>query len=328
MIGGLALLAVFVVIELRTKEPMFRLSLFRIRAFTFGNIATLLASLGRGGLMFMLIIWLQGIWLPLHGYSFSETPLWAGVYMLPLTVGFLVAGPASGWLSDHFGARPFATGGMLIAALSFYLLEQLPVNFSYTCFAGLLLLVGHRHGPVRLAQPGRDHEQPAAQPARRRRRHGDDLPELGAGALDRHLLLADDPRPGRRAAVDVCSTAWSRRACRRPTPSASRTCRRSACCSPRSSGYNPMHELLGPSLQHLTAAQAAHLTGRSYFPGLISHAFSEGLHEAFDFAIGCCLVAAAASWFRGGRYVHDVHAADAPPVESLDGELALASDGD
>ncbi len=90
---------------------MFRLGLFRIRAFTAGSIASFLASLGRGGLMFMLIIWLQGIWLPLHGYSFEQTPLWAGIYMLPLTVGFLIAGPTSGYLSDRFGARPFATGG-------------------------------------------------------------------------------------------------------------------------------------------------------------------------------------------------------------------------
>ena len=142
MVAGLALLAAFVVIEMRTEDPMFRLSLFRIRAFSFGNIATLLASLGRGGLMFMLIIWLQGIWLPLHGYSFEQTPLWAGVYMLPLTVGFLIAGPTSGLLSDRFGARPFATGGMLIAALSFYLLERLPVNFGYPEFAALLVLIG------------------------------------------------------------------------------------------------------------------------------------------------------------------------------------------
>src|SRR5262249_59433882 len=109
-----------------------------IRAFTAGSIASLLASLGRGGLMFMLIIWLQGIWLPLHGYSFSQTPLWAGIYMLPLTVGFLIAGPASGWLSDRFGARPFATGGLLVAALAFLLLEMLPVDFSYQYFPLLL----------------------------------------------------------------------------------------------------------------------------------------------------------------------------------------------
>ena len=117
--GGLAMLAIFGVIETRVAEPMFRLSLFRIRAFTAGNLANLLAGLGRGGLMFILIIWLQGIYLPIHGYSFSQTPLWAGIAMLPLTVGFLVAGPVSGWLSDRFGARPFATGGMVVAAASF-----------------------------------------------------------------------------------------------------------------------------------------------------------------------------------------------------------------
>ncbi len=327
MIGGLVLLAVFAVIEVRTEDPMFRLSLFRIRAFTFGNIATLLASLGRGGLMFMLIMWLQGIWLPLHGYSFSQTPLWAGVYMLPLTVGFLVAGPASGWLSDHFGARPFATGGMLIAALSFYLLEELPVNFSYTYFAGLLLMVGIGMGLF--ASPNQAGIMNSLPPNRRGVGAGmattfqnsalvlsigiffslmilglaDALPSsLQHGLVAQGVAAGDAERISHLPPVGLLFASFL--------------------------GYNPMHELLGPSLHHLTAAQAAHLTSRSYFPGLISHAFSEGLHEAFDFAIGCCLVAAAASWFRGGRFVHDVHAADAPPVESVDGELVLASDGD
>src|SRR3984957_554242 len=123
ILGGIAILVAFGVIETKVTHPMFRLTLFRIRAFTAGNIASLLASLSRGGLMFMLIIWLQGIWLPLHGYSFSVTPLWAGIAMLPLTLGFLIAGPTSGILSDRFGARPFATGGMLGAAVSFALLE-------------------------------------------------------------------------------------------------------------------------------------------------------------------------------------------------------------
>ncbi|HJZ00060.1 MAG TPA: MFS transporter, partial [Streptosporangiaceae bacterium] len=140
--GGLAVLAVFCLIETRVADPMFRLSLFRIRPFTAGNLASLLAGLGRGGLMFILIIWLQGIYLPMHGYGFSQTPLWAGIAMLPLTVGFLVAGPISGFLSDKFGARPFATGGMLVAALSFLLLELLPVNFSYPEFAAILFLNG------------------------------------------------------------------------------------------------------------------------------------------------------------------------------------------
>ena len=127
-------------IERRVAEPMFRLALFRIRAFTFGTLSTFLAAVSRGGLMFMLIIWLQGIWLPLHGYGFTETPLWAGIYMLPLTIGLLLAGPTSGYLSDRFGARPFATGGMIAAALSFALLMVLPIDFAYPVFALILLL--------------------------------------------------------------------------------------------------------------------------------------------------------------------------------------------
>ncbi|MGH2912024.1 MAG: MFS transporter, partial [Solirubrobacteraceae bacterium] len=135
-------LAVFAGVEKRVAEPMFRLTLFRIRAFTFGTLSTFLAAIARGGLMFMLIIWLQGIWLPEHGYSFTETPLWAGIYMLPLTVGMLLAGPTSGFLSDRFGARPFATGGMLGAALSFVLLMLLPTDFTYWTFALVLFLTG------------------------------------------------------------------------------------------------------------------------------------------------------------------------------------------
>jgi MFS family permease len=128
--AGVLLLVAFLFIETKVPNPMFRLRLFKIRAFSAGTLSSFLSALGRGGLMFMLIIWLQGIWLPQHGYSFSNTPLWAGIYMLPLTAGFLLAGPASGILSDRFGSRPFATGGMVAAALSFVLLELLPVNFA------------------------------------------------------------------------------------------------------------------------------------------------------------------------------------------------------
>ncbi|MDA8063686.1 MAG: MFS transporter, partial [Actinomycetota bacterium] len=140
--AGVALLVVFVWVETKVPAPMFRPGLFKIRAFAAGNVASLMAALGRGGLMFILIIWLQGIWLPEHGYSFTETPLWAGIFMLPLTAGFLIAGPISGALSDRFGARPFATGGMVIAVVSFLLLELLPVDFSYVWFALLLLSNG------------------------------------------------------------------------------------------------------------------------------------------------------------------------------------------
>src|SRR5258707_5746017 len=137
--GGIGMLGAFCVVEARAAHPMFNMSLFRIRAFSAGNLASLLAGLGRGGLMFILIIWLQGIYLPLHGYGFSRTPLWAGIAMLPLTIRFLAAGPVSGTLSDRFGARAFTTFGMIITAVSFLLLDLLPVNFVYWQFALILL---------------------------------------------------------------------------------------------------------------------------------------------------------------------------------------------
>jgi MFS family permease len=144
--GGIGMLGAFCALEVRTAHPMFNMSLFRIRAFSVGNLASMLAALGRGGLMFILIIWLQGIYLPQHGYSFSQTPLWAGIAMLPLTIGFLAAGPVSGALSDRFGARAFTTGGMIITAVSFLLLDLLPVDFAYWQFALILLLAGVGQG--------------------------------------------------------------------------------------------------------------------------------------------------------------------------------------
>jgi MFS family permease len=142
LIGGVIVLAAFAMIEKRVRQPMFDEHLFTIKAFTAGNIASLLASIARGGLQFMLIIWLQGIWLPLHGYNYEDTPLWAGIYLVPLTIGFLVAGPISGYFSDRFGARAFATGGLLITALTFLGLIFLPINFNYPLFATLLAFNG------------------------------------------------------------------------------------------------------------------------------------------------------------------------------------------
>jgi MFS family permease len=325
--GGLVLLSVFAYIETRVEDPMFRLSLFRIRAFTAGNIATFLASLGRGGLMFMLIMWLQGIWLPLHGYGFSSTPLWAGIYMLPLTAGFLIAGPASGYLSDRFGARPFATGGMLVAALSFFLLELLPVNFNYVLFGALLLMVGLGMGLFASPnQAGIMNSLPADQ-----RGAGagmattfqnsalvlsigiffslmilglaSSLPStLHHGLLAQGVPPADAARISHLPPVGLLFASFL--------------------------GYNPMQHLLGPVLPHLSHAHAAYLTGREYFPQLMSQPFSAGLDEAFDFAVVACLVAAAASWLRGGKYVHGMDAKPEEPlepvVESVEGEMALA----
>ncbi|MCW2497799.1 MFS transporter, partial [Jatrophihabitans sp.] len=147
-IGGVILLVAFGIIENRIAEPMINLRLFKIRAFAAGQTVNLLTAMSRGGLQFMLIIWLQGIWLPLHGYTFEDTPLWAGIYMLPLTIGFLIAGPASGALSDRLGARAFATGGLLITASTFIGLILLPADFSYPLFAALLALNGIGTGLV------------------------------------------------------------------------------------------------------------------------------------------------------------------------------------
>src|SRR5207237_4608605 len=138
----MALVGVFVWIELHVSDPMFRLDLFKILMFAVGNIAGFLSVLGRGGLQFMLIVWLQGIWLPLHGYSFEETPLWAGIFMTPLLIGFILMGPISGYLSDRFGARLFSTTGMLIQMFGFLGLTLLPANFNYPLFAVLLFMLG------------------------------------------------------------------------------------------------------------------------------------------------------------------------------------------
>src|SRR3984957_15866135 len=142
LILGVALLVLFCFIETWVKDPMFQLSLFRIRAFAAGNIASLLGAIARGGLQFMLVIWLAGIWLPLHGYDFTVTPLCAGIYMLPLTGGFLLAGPISGYLSDRYGSRPFATAGLLVSACAFGGLMLLPVNFPFWAFGSIIFCNG------------------------------------------------------------------------------------------------------------------------------------------------------------------------------------------
>ena len=199
--GGIAILILFGYIETRVAHPMFRLALFRIRAFSAGNVASFLASLSRGGLMLILIIWLQGIWLPLHGYSFSQTPLWAGIYMIPLTVGLLLAGPISGVLADRYGARPFATGGLVLVALTFILLIQLPRRLLLSRLRRDHLLQLGGHGHVHRAESDRHHEQPAGVPTRRGRRDGRHVQLVGPGALHRHLLHADHPGAGLHAAL-------------------------------------------------------------------------------------------------------------------------------
>jgi MFS family permease len=301
LIGGVVVLIGFALIEQRVAAPMFRLDLFKIRAFTAGNAASLLGSLGRGGLQFILIIWLQGIWLPLHGYSFDQTPLWAGIYMLPLTVGFLLAAPVSGVLSDRYGARPFATGGMLLTALCFGLLLFLPVNFGYVWFALTLLLTGIGMGLF--ASPNRAGIMNSLPPTQR---------GVGAGMTATFQNSATVLSIGIFFSMMILGLASSlpqhlfAGLTAHGVP-ASRA-REIAGLPPVATlfasllGYNPVQQLLGPAAHSVSAAQLHTLTGRSFFPQLISGPFASGLEVAFVFAIVACLVAAAASWLRGGKY--------------------------
>ena len=327
IIGGLAILAIFCVIETRVAEPMFQLALFRIRAFTAGNMASLLSSLGRGGLMFILIIWLQGIYLPIHGYSFSDTPLWAGIAMLPLTIGFLMAGPVSGWLSDRLGARPFSTGGMILAAASFALLQVLPVDFVYWQFAAILLLNGIGMGLF--ASPNRAAIMNSLPPERRGVGAGmsatfqNSAMVLSIGVFFTLIILG---------LASALPTALNHGLVAQGVPHADAA--RVAALPPVSImfaallGYNPVQTLLGHVISKLPASHAAYLTGHTFFPSLISGPFQHGLDIAFDFAIAACLIAAVASLLRGGRYVHELHGEGAEQrAEPTEPEPAAAESG-
>jgi EmrB/QacA subfamily drug resistance transporter len=298
--AGVACLVAFLVIETRVPDPMFRLRLFRIRAFTFGSIATFLSAVARGGLMFMLIIWLQGIWLPEHGYSFAQTPLYAGLYMLPLSFGMLVAGPISGYLSDRFGARPFATAGMIGTAAAFVVLWILPTDFGYPEFALALLMMGLSMGLF--ASPNRAAVMNSL-PAQHRGAGGGmnqtfqnsaqvisigiffTLMIFGLSSTLAHTLRAGLVAHGVKAGAAASVVHL-------PTVSV---------LFSAFLGYNPIQQLVGAhALAGLSAGNRALLLGHRFFPSLISAPFRSGLHEAFAFAIIACVLGAGASLMRGG----------------------------
>jgi MFS family permease len=308
LIGFLA----FLIIEWRVPDPMFRLPLFRIRAFTFGTLSTFLSAVARGGLMFILIIWLQGIWLPEHGYAFSRTPLFAGLYMLPLTIGILCAGPISGYLSDRFGARWFATAGMTGAAISFGLLLLLPTNFKYPAFAAVLALNGISMGVF--ASPNRAAVMNSLPRADRgaggamNQTFQNSAQVLSIGIFFTLMIIG--------LARTLPSTMTSGLEAHGVSPA---TASYVAHLPPVSIlfaaflGYNPIQHLVGASaLARIGAQNRSLLVGHSFFPQLISSPFRSGLHESFVFAIVACLVAAVASLMRGGRFHH----ADEPPDDA------------
>jgi MFS family permease len=313
LIGGAALLGAFVVIESRIADPMFQLSLFRIRAFTAGNIAGLATSIARGGLQFMLIIWLQGIWLPLHGYDYSDTPLWAGIFLLPLTAGFLVSGPIAGYLSDRFGARGFATAGMAVFGGSFIGLMLLPIDFPYWAFA--LLITANGIGSGMFGAPNGSAIMSSV-PARQRgvasgmrSTFQNSGTALSIGVFF-SLMIAGLASTLPKTLTNGLMAQGV------PTGVAHQI----GSLPPVSSlfasilGVNPVHNLLAPTgvLGTLPPANQAALTGREFFPSLISAPFHHGLMLVFSMAAALSVLAGVASLLRGGRYVHTALADESP----------------
>jgi len=305
IVGGVAVLVLFAWVETKVPEPMFRLSLFKIRAFTAGNIAGLLAALGRGGIQLMLIIWLQGIWLPQHGRSFSETPLWAGIAMVPLTIGFLITGPLAGVLSDRWGARVLATVGLAVSGASFLLLEVLPINFSYIWFALLILLFSIGMGLF--FSPNQAAVMNSLPPDQR---------GAGAGMLNTFQNSATVLSMGLFFTIVTLGLAarlpahlYKGLVAAGISPAAAHQVASEPPIGSLFSaflGYNPIKELLGPSgaLAKLPPHQVAYITGRSFFPKLIEQPFAGGLHLAFTFAAIATGIAIVASAIRGKRYLH------------------------
>ncbi|MFZ0994933.1 MAG: MFS transporter [Candidatus Dormiibacterota bacterium] len=303
LFGGVAFLGLFTFIETRVADPMFRINLFKIRAFAAGNVAALLSALARGGLMFILIIWLQGIWLPQHGFSFAQTPLWAGIYMLPLTAGFLIAGPIAGILSDRHGSRIYATIGVSVSAVVFILFQVLPANFNYVWFAALLALYGLSSGLF--ASPNQAGIMNSLPPNQRGAGAGmsatfqNSAQVLSIGIFFTLIIVG--------LSASLPHTLYHGLVVEGvPAVTATRISHLPAVGSLFASflGFNPIASLLGPTLTHLSPAHQAYLTGRAFFPHLISGPFLSGLHAAFDFAFAACALAAVASWMRGGKYVH------------------------
>ena len=302
IVGGLALLAAFVLIENRVAAPMIRLSLFRIRAFTAGNLAGLFISIGRGGLQFMLIIWLQGIWLPLHGYDYDNTPLWAGIFMLPLTAGFLAAGPVSGYLSDRLGSRGLATSGALLFGASFLGLMLVPIDFSYWIFAVLIAVNGIASGMF--ASPNSSSIMGSVPAYQRGVASGMRATFQNSGTAVSIAVFFSLMIAGLAGSLPRTLTAGLRQ---QGVPAG--VAAHVGSLPPVSSlfaaqlGVNPVRHLLQPSgvLSTLTSAQQQALTGRAFFPGLISGPFHSGLVVVFAFAAALALAAALASLLRGGR---------------------------
>jgi MFS family permease len=302
--GGIAVLGLFAWVETKVPAPMFHLELFRIQAFVMGNVAGLMAALGRGGLQFMLVIWLQGIWLPQHGYSFAQTPLWAGIYMIPLTLGFFL-GPFSGSLSDRYGSRALTSLGLTLSGSAFLLIELLPMNFTYIWFALLLFLFGMGMGLF--FSPNQAAIMNSLPPDQRGAGAGMTMTFFNAATVLSLGLFFTIVTLG--LAAELPTHMFNGLTAAGISPAAAHIVANEPPIGSLFSaflGYNPIQELLGPTgaLQHLSAHQAAYVTSRSFFPKLIEQPFAHGLHLAFALAAAATAIGVVASALMGRRYVH------------------------
>ncbi len=325
---GVALLIAFGIIETKIAEPMFRMGLFKIRAFAAGNAASLLGSIARGGLQFMLVIWLAGIWLPLHGYDFAVTPLWAGIYMLPLTTGFLLAGPVSGYLSDRYGPRPFATAGLLVAACAFCGLMLLPVDFPYWVFA--LLIFGNGIGSGLFASPNTSAIMSSVPASQRGSASGMRATFQNSGMALSIGIFFSLMITGLAATLPR-TLASGLHAQGVPLATATQVSHLPPVSTVFAAllGYNPVQHLLGPSgvLARLPAHNVAVLTGNQFFPHLISGPFHHGLIIVFSAAAIMSLVGAAVSMLRGGQFYYDAPDAPQAPARPATPARATVSPG-
>ncbi|WP_017935224.1 MFS transporter [Nocardioides sp. Iso805N] len=306
IIGGSILLALFCWIETRVPDPMFAMSLFKIRPFWAGNLAGLLSSIARGGMQFMLIIWLQGIWLPLHGYSYADTPLWAGIYLLPLTIGFLIAGPISGVLSDRFGARLFATGGMLLVAVTFIGFLMIPVNFDYWEFALLLLVNGLASGLF--AAPNVSAIMNSVPADQRGAASGMRGTFFNAGSSLSIGVFFSLMIAGLAAKLPTSLTGGLQaHGVSDQAATAAGQLPPVASLFASFLGFNPIQTILDQIHQAgipLGSPDLSTLTGKTFFPKLMAEPFHHGLIVVFGAAAGMCVLAAIASFVAGGKYVH------------------------
>jgi EmrB/QacA subfamily drug resistance transporter len=310
LVFGSVLLIAFPIIESRVKDPMFRVRLFRNRMFAFANTAGLLSAIARGGVMFMLIMLLQGIWLPLHGYSYESTPFWAGVYMLPLTLGFVIMGPLSGIMSDRYGSRWLSTGGMLLVAASFLVLAALPYNFEYWVFALALLVMGL--GTGMFGSPNAAAIMNSVHPKERGVASGMMSTLMNTGfvasmGLFFTIVIVNLTRelPG---VISAALTAVDATALIPLMTSISPTGALFAAFL----GYNPVQTILDTLpvavVSTISPGTIAILTGKTWFPTTLAQAFMPSLRLSFYIGAVISFIAAILSALRGAVYINEYEA--------------------